>query len=114
MVEAFGLRPALVLPGPPAPDLDVVLFPGTRRRLVGRDVGQVEQSGPHRLPEHVHLGRRSPLLFAELSASGAQLVGPGVVAGLLGLPDLARQLLGLGPHRFGPGQLGPVGHDRPR
>ena len=34
-------------------------------------------------------------------------LGPGVVPGLPGLPHLARQLLDLGPHRFGLPLLGP-------
>ncbi len=83
-------------------------------RLVGRDVGQVEQPGAHLIGQDVDLGRGRPLLFAQLAAAGGQLAGPRVVAGLLGLADLAGELLDLRPHGLGrrdPGLPRRIGRD---
>ena len=48
-------------------------------------------------------GRRSVLVVSQLSATGAELDGPILLARPLGLPHLARELLDLGPHRLGGG-----------
>ena len=58
----------------------------------------------------VGLGRRRALVLAHPQAPGAQLLGPRLVAGLLGLPDLARELLHLGPQVLEAGAGGPVRH----
>ena len=55
-------------------------------RVVGRDVGEVEQPGAHRSPHAVGLGRGGPLLLTERPALAPQLLGPVVVARLLACP----------------------------
>jgi hypothetical protein len=90
-----------VLPRPPPADFHVVVLAHAVRRVVRRDVGQVEQPELSCLQEALGLVGGSALLVPQLPAAGTELDGPGLVARLLGLPDLARQLLDLGPHRLG-------------
>ena len=58
----------------------------------------------------VGLGRRGALVLAQLPAPRAELLGPRLVARLLGLADLARELLDLGPHVLEAGAGGPARH----
>ena len=70
VVEPFRLRPPEVLAGPPPADLHVVLLARPRRRLLGRDVREVEQPGAHSLGGRIGLGRRHALVLAHLQALG--------------------------------------------
>ena len=62
VLQPSGFRPPEVLAGPPPADLHVVVLAGPVRRVLGRDVGEVEQSGPDLLAQHVGLRppRRAP------------------------------------------------------
>ena len=84
----LGLRPPGVLPRPPPAEFHVVVLTPPVGRIVRRDVGEVEQPGLPPLQQRLGLGGSHPLLFAQLPAARAQLGGPGLVTGLLGLPHL--------------------------
>ncbi len=89
-----------VLPRPPPADLDVVVLALPVGRVLGWDVGEEEQSDAHLLLRRVGLGGGRALVCTEGATAGAELGGLGVVALLLGLPDLTRELLDLRPHRL--------------
>ena len=108
MIEPFGFGPPQVLPRPPAADLDVVLLVQPVRRVVGRNVGQIEQPGAHPLTQLVRFRRSRPLLLPQGTAARPEIVRLDLVTGLAGRADLAGQFLHLGALRFGASQLGPV------
>jgi hypothetical protein len=102
-------RPAR-LPGPPTANLDVVGLAGPIGHLVGRDVGQVEETLADLFPFGLGLGRCRALVVTEAAALRAELLRPRLVAGPFGLTHGAAEHLDLGPDGLGACQEGPVSH----
>ena len=65
----FGRRPPGVLPRPPPADFHVVVLAQAVRRVLRRDVGQVEQPGLALLQQLVGPGGRGALVLAEPACS---------------------------------------------
>ena len=89
VLEPLRLGPSDILSGPPATKLDVVFLAQPVRSVVRRDVREIEEAGTHSLLCRVGIRRSCALLLPDSQALGPQLLCPGLVARLFGLPDLS-------------------------